>query len=372
MSAPHELVSQAQALHARILDAHVAYRRSERDLALLLAKMAGEKLFLVLGYASLRDYGEQVLDLSPRKTAGLAALGRQLPELPAVDAAFAAGEIGWTKARELLRVVTPENEATWVARAKETTSRELERFVSASRPGDEPTDDALKGPSRVRLVLEMEATDMELLRDALAAVRAATGLSREEVSDGALLGQISQRVLHDMGGQEAPTGERFRIVLEHCPRCKHTTAVDAEVSDTHVGTAACDGEVMEMRPGPQRGHVARTIPPATRRAVLHRDGYRCKVPGCTNRLWLDIHHTHERHRGGDHREERLITLCSTHHELVHDGLMAVWIRGDRVFFEFEDGRRVETALDPAAQGPTRTTVHTAPYQSCQPTVTATS
>ncbi|MBW2254770.1 MAG: HNH endonuclease [Deltaproteobacteria bacterium] len=344
MSAPHELVSQAEALHACILDAHAAYRRSERDLAFLLAKMAHEKLFLVLGYASLRDYGEQVLDLSFRKTQGLAALGRQLPDLPVVDAAFAAGEIGWTKARELLRVVTPETEEAWVVRARQTTSRELERFVSASRPGAEPTDDALKGPSRVRLVLEMEATDLEVFRDALAAVRVATGVSREEVSDGTLLAQITQRVLHDIEERTSPTGERFRIVLEHCPRCKHTTGLDAEVSDTHVGTAACDGEVMEMRSGPQRGHVSRTIPPAKRRAVLHRDNYRCKVPGCTNRLWIDVHHAQERHRGGTHDERNLVSLCSTHHGLTHDGLMAVWIRGDRVFFEFLDGRRAETAL----------------------------
>jgi hypothetical protein len=101
---------------------------------------------------------------------------------------------------------------------------------------------------------------------------------------------------------------------------------------------------MEMRPGPRRGHLARTIPPATRRAVLHRDGHRCKVPGCTNRLWLDVHHTHELCRGGDHREEMLISLCSTHHGLVHDGLMAVWLHGERVFFAFLDGRRAEAPL----------------------------
>ncbi|MBW1877998.1 MAG: hypothetical protein JRJ84_06530, partial [Deltaproteobacteria bacterium] len=66
--------------------------------------------------------------------------------------------------------------------------------------------------------------------------------------------------------------------------------------------------------------------------------------GCTNRLWLDLHHLHERQHGGDHREEGLISLCCTHHGLVHDGLMAAWKRGDRVVFEFLDGRRSETSL----------------------------
>jgi len=344
MSAPHDLVSQAEDLHARILDAHAAYRRSERDLALLLAEMDRERLYLVLGYASLRDYGEQVLDLSPRKTMGLAALGRQLPDLPVVDAALSAGEIGWTKARELLRVVTPESQVAWVEKAKAVTSRDLERYVSAARPGDAPSDDAPKGPSRERLVFEMDAVEAEQVRVALAAMRAATGVTRDEVSDGALLAQMAQRVLHDTEAAEMPTAERYRIVLEHCPECGRTAGVDSEVDDTHVGHAACDGEVMEMRPGPRRGHVTHTIPPAARRAVLHRDRYRCRVPGCTNQIWLDVHHVVERHRGGTHDPSNLICLCGTHHHLVHDGRMAVWIEGERVWFEFEDGRRVDAGL----------------------------
>jgi len=348
MSAPHDLVTEAQDLHARILDAHAACCCCERNLAFLLAEMNRNKLYLVLGFASLRDYGEQVLDLSPRKTAGLAALGRQLPDLPAVDAAFRAGEIGWTKARELLRVVTPENEAAWVDKAKAVTNRDLERHVSAARPGDDPTDDPLKGPARVRLVVEMDAVEAEQVRTVLAAIRVATGVTREEVSDGALLAQMAQRVLHDMEVGEAPTAERYRIVLEHCPVCGRTTGVDSEVTDTHVGHAVCDGEVMEMRPGPGRGHVSRTIPPATRRAVLHRDRYRCKVPGCTNRIWLGVHHVVERHRGGTHAESNLVCLCGTHHDLTHDGRMAVWIDGERVCFEFEDGLRVEAGLLPGA------------------------
>ncbi|MBW2258269.1 MAG: hypothetical protein JRI25_27230, partial [Deltaproteobacteria bacterium] len=48
--------------------------------------------------------------------------------------------------------------------------------------------------------------------------------------------------------------------------------------------------------------------------------------------------------GGTHDERNLVSLCCTHHGLTHDGLMAVWIRGDRVFFEFLDGRRAEASL----------------------------
>ena len=40
------------------------------------------------------------------------------------------------------------------------------------------------------------------------------------------------------------------------------------------------------------------IPPATRRAVLQRDEHRCRVPGCKNTSFLDLHHIVPRSEGG--------------------------------------------------------------------------
>jgi hypothetical protein len=65
--------------------------------------------------------------------------------------------------------------------------------------------------------------------------------------------------------------------------------------------------------------LTHAIPPATRRRVFERDGHRCAVPYCRNRLWLDLHHIRPRHAGGDHRADNLVTLCSTHHQMIHRG-----------------------------------------------------
>jgi hypothetical protein len=62
---------------------------------------------------------------------------------------------------------------------------------------------------------------------------------------------------------------------------------------------------------------AQEIPTATRRAVLTRDGG-CRFPGCrAPAAWAEIHHVHERARGGDHHPDRLISLCRRHHQIVH-------------------------------------------------------
>ncbi len=57
-------------------------------------------------------------------------------DLPRLNAALAAGEVDWTKAREVVRVATAETDASWTECAKTMSARVMEREVVASRIGD--------------------------------------------------------------------------------------------------------------------------------------------------------------------------------------------------------------------------------------------
>ena len=73
--------------------------------------------------------------------------------------------------------------------------------------------------------------------------------------------------------------------------------------------------------------------------VEHRDRRRCTVPGCANRMHVDIHHLVPFSRGGPHTPSNLACLCSAHHRLLHKGHLS--IRGDAehtLRFEFPNGR----------------------------------
>ncbi len=106
---------RAHQIHAELLSAVRARRAAEHTAARLLRQVLDESLHHALGYASIYDYAEQALDLTVRQARGLMQIGGMLPSLPALDAAFSSGAISWTKARELIRVITPETEAAWVA-----------------------------------------------------------------------------------------------------------------------------------------------------------------------------------------------------------------------------------------------------------------
>lgn len=316
---------RAHQIHSELIAALRQRRAAEHTAARLLRQVADESLHHALGYASIYDYAEQALDLSVRQARGLLQIGGMLPSLPELDAAFAAGTLSWTKARELIRVITPETEAAWIAAATTNTSRALEVMVSKAQVGEAPRPlaDDPRGSARTRFVVEMEASDATLVRDALALLRTQAGLHGVELDEGAALAAMAQRVIFDADGEGAPIAERYRVIVTHCATCGDAHAADSEVSETVAAQAACDAEVVDLRPGPQHGHLTRTVPPSTRRAVLHRDGTRCAVAGCRCRLWLDVHHLRSRAAGGGHDEENLVTLCPLHHRRVHEGLLAL-------------------------------------------------
>lgn len=68
----------------------------------------------------------------------------------------------------------------------------------------------------------------------------------------------------------------------------------------------------------------RTIPDATRRAVLVRDNYTCQGCGWTREQWtkddprhIELHHLKEHAKGGENTEENLLTLCNVCHDTIH-------------------------------------------------------
>jgi hypothetical protein len=334
------IVVRAHTLHGEFLDARRTQRSLDHRVAGLLRDIKQERAFEVFGHANVVQYAWHEHQLSRRQTLDLLAIGRRLADLPVIDAALAAGDLDKTKAREILRVATPATEVAWLGRAASVTSRELERLVSASAFGDAPSDESPPlRPARVRRVFEMDAIEADLLDQALVQLRLQTSTTREEIDDGALLALLARQVLDEPAPDTAPRGgEPYRVIVQHCPACEETRSGDALVSDTIIDEALCDALLTDMLPGPTQGHVTRTIPPAMRTAVLCAYEFRCAVPGCRHRRFLDVHHLEERQHGGDHRLSNLIPLCPAHHRVLHAGHLGAEATPDgRVVFTRRSG-----------------------------------
>ena len=102
-----------------------------------------------------------------------------------------------------------------------------------------------------------------------------------------------------------------------------------------------------------RGRGSRWVPKELREAVLHRDGYRCTMPGCGNRVrsWLVAHHIVHWSDGGPTDMANLTTLCKPHHNLIHDGKWRLTgVPGRDLTFRRPDGRVYEVGMREPTRG----------------------
>ncbi len=314
------MVQRAVVLRDRLVAVWGQKCANELELARMLSELEHERLYLALGYCSLHEYTSTNLNISGRTAGELIRIARMLPDLPSMERALVGGRIQWTKARELLRVVTPQTEAAWVARAQECSNRELERLVSAAMPGDGPSDAPCKREAVTTVVFtRVEASDAELIRTVIAQLRAEH--AGEEVTDAALLASFLRSKMEAAAPDapsDAPTSEPYVVHLTRCVHCQHVGGYHAHTSETVAEECGCDARVVA-----EDGRSRRTIPSSVRERVLHRDQRSCVVPGCRSPLWLHLHHLRHWAKGGDHSASNLVCLCAAHHRQVHAGVLAV-------------------------------------------------
>jgi 5-methylcytosine-specific restriction endonuclease McrA len=184
--------------------------------------------------------------------------------------------------------------------------------------------------------------------------------SDERLDDDALLLTMARAAL---GGPGDDGRGSYQVALTVCPECKRggqiangeivplspeivaMAACDAQrlgrtmpvANDAHVGaeTNAATRADAQLAAAPTR--AKQTIPPARRRAVLQRDQRRCRVPGCRNATFLDVHHVIAREADGSNEAENLITLCGAHHRAAHRGELILEGSARNVRFRHADG-----------------------------------
>src|SRR5262249_24112955 len=136
---PPELLEEPSARDRRRLDASDCaflldplLRRLARQEALcrrVLGRLA--RPFLLrrahqrLGFTRLDDYARERLGISGLELQDLGRVTERLEVLPAVARAFAAGALSWSHIRVIAAAATPDTEASWLARARTTTVRDL-------------------------------------------------------------------------------------------------------------------------------------------------------------------------------------------------------------------------------------------------------
>src|SRR6202040_1497016 len=320
------------------------------------------------------------LDLGAARERGRVA--RALGTLPLLAEALARGELSYSKVRALTRVATPETEARLLGVGRAGTAAHVERIVRGWRCVDRRAEAretkhrhatralhvyqaedgmvVLKGrlePEVGALVMQALAAAREsLYQRARERARASAGfgdvsaetppVSQQQVDALALLAETA--LYH--GLDPGTSGERYQVVVHvdapvlADPEQPGQSVLEdgTRVSSETSQRLACDASRVVMRHDYEGrlleiGARTRTIPPALRRALDHRD-QGCRFPGCGLRFTQGHHLRHWAH-GGPTTLSNLALLCRRHHRAVHEeGYQVARLPDGALQFRRPDGR----------------------------------
>jgi hypothetical protein len=103
------------------------------------------------------DAAHAIFGLGTRETRERIRIGRALRQLPIIEHAFIAGDVAYSRVRELTRVAQPDTESDWLELAQSLDMRALERRVaSATREAApaRPTGDGMREAAAARVTGE--------------------------------------------------------------------------------------------------------------------------------------------------------------------------------------------------------------------------
>src|SRR5947208_2370564 len=327
------------------------------------------------GFTSCAHWLSWRVGLDPGAAREKVRVARALGTLPRLARALARGELSYAKVRALTRVATPETEERLLGVGRAGTAEHVERIVRGWRRVDrnaEAREAATRHRSRalhvyrdddgmVRVRGRLEPEVGELLIQALAAARETlyqrthrtfvgagcapdgpADVSAEtrvvempmedpptfEQQQADALALLAETALHHGIDPGAP-GERYQVVVHvDAPALADPDAPGQSVleSGEHVSAEtsrrlACDASRVVMQHA-RDGRIvevaakSRTIPPALRRALHHRDRG-CRFPGCGVRFGQG-HHIRHWAQGGPTTLSNLAMLCRRHHRAVHE------------------------------------------------------
>ena len=285
----------------------------------LLRLFVGRRLYAELGFPSFSRYCSESAGIGVRRAWELVGLERRLWLLPRVAAEYRSGALSWVRAATIARVATEATEEAWLRLAGSVTVRRLEEEVALAERTEE---------SRLAGALPIGTPPVGLARppglDADGRVQLLAPAGRARTADGGATPN---------GATDSAHGDRVQMSVDRSgsTRLRFWAPVDvaalwhqairvararlAQPSGDSRATPPADWQAVELLLTSFIDAWGIRTDPAWRRnhRIFERDGWRCRVPGCSSRRNLQVHHVVFRSQGGGEGDDNLAVLCAAHH-----------------------------------------------------------
>jgi hypothetical protein len=311
-------------------------------LRLLPALDTDDEPWRVDGAVSLADWVAARFGLARRSARELVDVARRLVDLPALAGVFADGGLSWDQLRWAVRVADTDSDERWARDAAGFTPEQLERAaraherVSPQRDAEQHRRRSIRwwnsaGMVRVAGLLPVEhaeviTTALHRLADQ-APKDETTGLydPYESRCADALRDVCSARLAADADTDRATIViyARAADVVDGDDDTTGETAGGLPLSIEAVRRRCCDGRVQHVRVDDADrpigiGYVSQIVPPWLRRLVRRRDRS-CRFPGCGRTHLPQPHPLWWWSAAGPPNIDHLVSVCTHHHRLLHEG-----------------------------------------------------
>jgi hypothetical protein len=372
---------QLDTLASQIADLSLRIDVAKHSLLTHLRTFDAQEGWAGSGFVSTASWLAWRIDIGSAAAREHVRVARALGELPLTDAAFAAGQLSFSKVRAITRAAMAETEQDFLDIAMHATAAQIEKLTAAYKrtriDPSEPTSDLRRFVRRadtpsgmVRIEIQLPPEQANVLWQAMSA--ALDGCRREDQDASAetprpprtvdpialqaeradAMVSVAQAYMQQ-SSRTFGTGYELVVMttkdqLEHGPGGVGGFLRDGTPVPLHIARMlACDctrvnvdtsesGELLDV------GRARRTIPSAIGRALWLRDGG-CRVPGCGRNHHLHAHHIEAWADGGETSTSNLVLLCPSHHTLVHEGQLFVGVREGKIEFRNAHGLEIRPA-----------------------------
>jgi hypothetical protein len=322
-------------------------------------------------------------------------VGHALAGLPQTQAAFASGQLSYSKARAITRVGTQENESFLLSYAQYGSASQLEKTCRLYRNQYSDRNDDAEQERRVscrhhdqrQLTTHWDAHGCLIVRANLTPEQGALVLKAIEAAVDTLSQTTETEAVKDDSAESPPldideikrqrgnrradalvlmaesllqhktsdscSADRYQVIVHvdaetlmqqryPKPSFKPDCTIEKQIAlpiETARRLSCCSKLVVALRDGSDVlsvGRSTRAVPPAIQRALQIRDGV-CQFPGCACQHHLDAHHIEHWADGGETSLDNLIQLCHAHHKLMHEGGFSVARVAGKLVFKKPDG-----------------------------------
>lgn len=291
------MTSKQKRIHESITANVKSHQHLEWLLIQDLQEVEAEKVHRAMGKSSVFSYPVEILRLDEAVAYNLIALARKSKQIARLKESLVSCKLTASKAGRIVSILNPDNADELVAFAETHSKREIECEVARRNPKAAAAD-------KVKSISEdLVQVTIYMTKQQLENAKRAQSLESSKNPKASLSDAINVSVVTHLNKYD-PVKKAERAQARASEQNKKESRVEE-------ANELCPGKVPQRTP----------LTAAQKHAAFARDKGKCvhltNGVRCNSDRWVEVHHIISVARGGSNDLSNLATLCSFHHDLVH-------------------------------------------------------